>query len=168
MTWPTDEDAGDFDPVTALALLQADPRYLSNLDWGQPRSGHPEGTIRAHIEELEQNLHRLAPRLTQSEIDRLRLLIHAHDTFKPDATSGVAILDPRSHASLARQFLAEFFPDADLLAIVQYHDEPFALWNRTRGGRSHDPRKLDTARLERLLTAITRHDLFSAFLLIDG
>lgn len=163
MTSSTHGEASSLDPVAPLVSLQADPRYVSNLDWGEPRSGHPEGTIRAHIAELEQNLRRLEPRLTRSEIDRLRLLIHTHDTFKPDAKPGVPIADPRSHASLARAFLAEFFPEPDLLAIVQYHDEPFALWNRTRGGRP-----CDAARLERLLTAITRHDLFSAFLLIDG
>ena len=29
-----------------LAAIVLDPRYLANLDWGQPRSGHPEGKIR--------------------------------------------------------------------------------------------------------------------------
>ncbi len=156
-------EESEVDPVAALEALQADPRYLSNLDWGKPRSGHPEGTIRAHLKELESNLRQLASRLSRWEIDRLRLLIHSHDTFKPDATPGVPISDPRSHASLAREFLAEFFPDPDLLAMVQSHDEPFALWNRTRGGRSHD-----SARVERLLAEIGNHDLFSAFLLVDG
>lgn len=153
----------ELNPVTALDALQADPRYQCNLDWGKPRSGHPEGTIRAHLEELENNLRQLASRLSRWEIDRLRLLIHSHDTFKPDATPGAPISDPRSHASLARAFLAEYFPDPDLLAMVQHHDEPFALWNRTRGGRSPDE-----ARIERLLAEIVNHDLFNAFLLVDG
>jgi hypothetical protein len=26
-----------------------DPRYLTNLDWGEAREGHPEGTVRVHI-----------------------------------------------------------------------------------------------------------------------
>ncbi len=150
-------------PVDALRAIQADPRYQDNLDWGRPRSGHPEGTIRAHIAELEHNLRRLSSRLGMPEIDRIRLLIHTHDTFKPDARSGVPISDPRSHAALARSFLEEFFPDPDLLAMVAFHDEPYALWNRTRGGRPHD-----ATRLDKLLSAITDHDLFNAFLLVDG
>lgn len=157
------EEVNEFDPISALKSLQADSRYQSQLDWGRPRSGHPEGTIRAHIEELEHNLSRLSPRLSSREIDRIRLLIHVHDTFKAEARPGVAISDPHSHASLARAFLAEYFPDPDLLAMVQYHDEPYALWNRTRGGRT-----CDSVRLNHLLTAIADHDLFGAFLLVDG
>src|SRR5262249_31482518 len=34
----------------------SDPRYQHNLDWGDPRPGHPEGTVRAHIVEIERNL----------------------------------------------------------------------------------------------------------------
>src|SRR6516225_8855630 len=113
---------------TILDAIIADPRYQRNLDWGKPRRGHPEGTVRAHIAELERNLDRLAPRLSEEEHGKLRLLIHTHDTFKGEAESGVAITDPRSHASLARAFLAGHCDDADLLAMVQYHDEPYALW----------------------------------------
>ena len=49
------------------ALLQVvivDPRYQERLDWGEPRAGHPEGTIRAHIGDLERNLDALRPRLS--------------------------------------------------------------------------------------------------------
>ncbi|MDA7978880.1 MAG: hypothetical protein MPJ50_08950, partial [Pirellulales bacterium] len=94
-----------------LSSIQSDPRYLENLDWGQPRAGHPEGTVRAHITELEQNLTRLAtmsePVVNEDDIARLRILIHTHDTFKPNAKRGVTINDPNSHASLAAKFLSE-------------------------------------------------------------
>src|SRR5262245_18791904 len=91
-----------------FAALTRDERYLANLEWGQPRRGHPEGTVRAHIAELERNLDGLRPRLTEDETWKLRILIHTHDSFKAEAKSGVPIGDPRSHASLARAFLAEF------------------------------------------------------------
>lgn len=112
----------------ALSAITNDPRYRQNLDWGKPRSGHPEGTVRAHIEELENNLEVLKFRLSEWDCWKLKLLIHTHDTFKAEAKAGVAITDPRSHASLARDFLAEFCPNPDLLAMVQFHDEPYALW----------------------------------------
>src|SRR4051812_11073277 len=99
-----------------LLRITSDPRYQRNLAWGKPRAGHPEGTIAAHIRDLERNLDRLRGKLADDEIAKLRLLIHVHDTFKPDATDGVPIRDPRSHASLARAFLTEFVPDdAELL-----------------------------------------------------
>ena len=146
-----------------LAAVTRDERYQANLDWGQPRRGHPEGTVRAHIAELEANLNRYRHRLTDDEYWKLTLLIHTHDTFKPEARSGVPIAHPRSHASLARSFLAEFCQDEDLLAMVQFHDEPYALWNQQQHRVS-----FDTTRLERLLKAVRDWNLFSSFLLIDG
>ena len=66
----------------------ADPRYQANLDWGEARPGHPEGTVRAHIAELEGNLNRLLPKLTEVEYWQLKLLIHTHDSFKAEAKPG--------------------------------------------------------------------------------
>lgn len=139
-----------------------DQRYQKNIDWGRPRSGHPEGTIRAHIGELEGNLKRLRSRLDDTEYWKLRILIHTHDTFKADARSGISISDPRSHASLARAFLAEFCDDEDLLNMLQLHDKPYALWKKhNRGGDVAD-------QLDKLLGAIDDWNLFTAFLIIDN
>lgn len=146
-----------------LQQIQADERYRRNLNWGKPRNGHPEGTISAHISELEQNLELLQPSLRDEEMLQLRILIHVHDTFKPDAQSGVPIEHPKSHASLARSFLSEFCPESDLLNMVQYHDEPYALW------RQHYFRKrINEERFQALLNTIRDWDLFQAFLIIDG
>ncbi|HEX5103761.1 MAG TPA: hypothetical protein VFV87_08130 [Pirellulaceae bacterium] len=147
----------------AFEAATRDPRYLANLDWGKPRRGHPEGTVRAHIEELEGNLSRFRTRLSDDEYWKLRLLIHTHDSFKAEALSGVPISHPQSHASLARAFLAEFCPDEDLLAMVQLHDEPHALFQQHQRRGS-----VDAERFARLLAAIRDWNLFSAFLLIDG
>ena len=147
----------------AFEAVVADPRYQANLNWGEARPGHPEGTIRAHIAELEQNLEALKPKLSDGEDWKLKLLIHTHDTFKPDAEPGVPIAHPRSHASLARAFLAGFCDDDDLLAMVQYHDEPFALWRqqKVRG-------RFDEGRFAALLGRIQDWNLFLAFNIIDG
>ncbi len=141
----------------------ADPRYLQNIRWGKPRPGHPEGTIAAHIQDLENNLTQLADRLSPRQVQLLRILIHVHDTFKPEAAPNVPISDPKSHASLAAKFLSEFVQDTDLLTMVQLHDEPFALW------RQHVSRgSCDGERLDRLLNAIDDWETFSAFLVIDN
>ena len=143
--------------------IVADERYLRNLDWGQPRKGHPEGTVRAHIEELEQNLKRLPVKFSAQEYWKLKILIHTHDTFKAEAKLGMPISDPRGHASLARIFLAEFCDDRDLLAMTQLHDEPYALWRMYQGKK-----RIDHTRFEKLLESIDDWNLFMAFLLIDG
>jgi len=146
-----------------FARIVADPRYQRNLDWGEPRAGHPEGSLRAHIAELERNFEALRPRVSEEDAWRLRVLIHTHDTFKPDAIEGIAIVHPRSHASLARKFLAEFGVDPELLVIVQYHDEPYALWQQVKRRGSFDRRRFDA-----LLQRIHAWDLYLAFLIIDG
>ena len=140
-----------------------DPRYTGNLDWGEPRPGHPEGTIRAHIAELDRNLEALCHKLSETDYWRLKLLIHTHDTFKAEARPGAAIRSPDSHASLARAFLAEFCDHDDLLQTVQYHDEPMALWRQFVAKRRFNRQRLAT-----LLTNIRDWDLFLAFNIIDG
>jgi hypothetical protein len=42
-----------------LDAIFADPRYQKKLDWGEARPGHPEGTVRMHIAEIEPNLETL-------------------------------------------------------------------------------------------------------------
>ena len=144
-------------------LITTDPRYLANLDWGEARPGHPEGTVRAHIVEIEPNLEILRPKLTDEDYWKLKLLIHTHDTFKVESQPGVPILDPKSHASLARVFLSTHCDDADLLAMVQYHNEPFALYRQFESKGKYNQQRFNA-----LLKAIRDWNLFLAFNIIDG
>jgi hypothetical protein len=146
-----------------FARIQADERYQRNLDWGEPRSGHPEGTVRAHIAELEANLEKLREKFCDEDCWKLRILIHTHDSFKAQSKSGVAISDPHSHASLARAFLAEFCDDQDLLAMVRFHDEPYALWRQVQ-----QQGQFEVRRLNGLVGAVSDWNLFLGFLIIDG
>jgi len=148
----------------AYEAIIRDQRYLANLDWGKPRAGHPEGTVRAHVAQLEHNLDALRPRLSEEEYWKLRLLVHVHDTFKLDADRNAPIKSPRSHASLAAAFLREFLPeDEDLATIVQYHDEPYAIFLRFK-----KQGVMDLKRLEALISRVEDLDLFGAFQLIDN
>jgi hypothetical protein len=140
-----------------------DPRYQKNLDWGEARPGHPEGTVRAHIVEIERNLESLRPKLAETDYWKLKLLIHTHDSFKAESQPAVGILDPKSHASLAREFLASHCEDRDLLAMVQYHDEPFALWRQVASKG-----KYNQERFAALLRNVQDWNLFLAFNIIDG
>lgn len=147
----------------AFDAVICDPRYVANLDWGEARPGHPEASVRAHIAEIEPNPDRLRSRLSNEEYWKLKLLIHTHDTFKAEAKPGVPINHPESHSSLARAFLASHCDDADLQAMVQYHDEPFALFRQfeSKGKYNED-------RFNSLLTAIKDWNVFLAFNIIDG
>src|SRR5262245_66607543 len=74
-----------FDAITS------DPRYQRNLDWGEVRPGHPEGTIRAHIMELERNLEQLRAKLSEMEYWRLKLLMHTHGRFTAEGQPAAPI-----------------------------------------------------------------------------
>lgn len=142
----------------------ADPRYQKNVEYGEPRAGHPEGKIKFHIAELEENLEKLVPRgISEEQYWKLKFLIHVHDTFKADATPDSPILSPNSHASLARKFAAEFIDDQDLLNMIQLHDVNYALWLQFDRSGSYN-----IQRLNHLLDSIQDWDLFLMFLIIDG
>src|SRR5690349_7393597 len=105
-----------------LAQIMADERYLGNIEYGEPRSGHPEGKVKHHIRELENNLEKLSVHdITEEQYWRLKFLIHVHDTFKREAKKDSAITDAQSHSSLAREYASNFTGDADLLNMIQYH-----------------------------------------------
>jgi hypothetical protein len=150
------------DYQAAFHAVVSDPRYQENLDWGRSRHGHPEGSVRAHIHELEHNLAAFRHRMSEMDYWNLKLLAHTHDAFKAEARLGVKITDPRSHASLAREFLAQYCDDPDLLAMVQYHDEPYALYRQWQSKGTCQPR------LAALLATIKDWNLFVLFNLIDG
>ena len=155
--------ASDYQRV--LAGIMAHPQYLSNLDWGKPRRGHPEGTLRAHIAELERNLVTLRRKhrgISDDEATKLRILIYVHDIFKPIAKHG-PILSRQSHASLAANYIRSICSDWDLEVTAQYHDAPFAMWHKSQ----RDDGQLPTA-FARLLGLVRNWDLFIAFAIIDG
>ncbi len=147
-----------------IARIVSDPRYRENIEYGEPRSGHPEGKVKFHIAELEENLEKLAARgISEQQYWKLKFLIHVHDTFKADAVPDSPILSPDSHASLAREFASEFISDADLLNMIQFHDENYALWKQFATAGSYD-----TQRFETLLNTIQDWNLFLMFIIIDG
>ena len=148
----------------AVEEVMDDPRYKRNVAFGEPRPGHPEGSVKNHIAELESNLEQLNHRLN-GKIDywKLMFLIHVHDTFKVDAVKGVSARDPRSHGALAREFAGDFIDDPDILAMIQFHDENYFLWKQFRATGEYD-----TGSFMELLRIIDDWDLFLAFTIIDG
>lgn len=149
----------------AVEQVIDDPRYKRNVEYGEPRSGHPEGKVKYHIADLEANLELLRHRLPNEETYwKLKFLIHVHDTFKAEAYSkGMLSNDSVGHGSLAKVFASEFTRDTDLLNIIQYHDESYALWKQSQCAG-----KYDTQRFEMLLNTIQDWNLFLAFTIIDG
>lgn len=151
-----------------LESIQADERYQGNLDYGKPRPGHPEGTVRNHISELERNLKvvvltldEMGIPLSEEQVNRLKVLIHSHDTFKKQASRGVAIDDPNSHASLAAAVVQEYGADQALFQAVQEHDRPYSMWKK------HDETKRGK-RFDAFQETVINMNEFALFQIIDN
>jgi len=145
----------------------SDPRYQANIQYGKPRRGHAEGSVSAHIRDLDRNLEDLVGRGLVSAGNptywKLKVLIHVHDTFKAEAKDDSPILDPKSHASLACDYLGGFTQDADMLRITQFHDIGFAVYQKLQATGRFDETKLMTG-----LEGISNMDLFLLFAIIDA
>jgi hypothetical protein len=140
-----------------------DPRYREYVEFGEPRSGHPEGKISQHVLLLEDNLEHFKSKLSEENYWKLKFIIHVHDTLKAVAEHDSPAFSSGHHAVLARKFAEEFTSDPDVLNIIYYHDENFYLWKQYQKSGEYDK-----TRLEHLLSAISDVNLFLVFILIDG
>lgn len=152
-----------FEMREIIEKIKADPRYQRNIEYGVPRSGHPEGKVKFHIADLEYNLERLAPRISIDDYWKLKFLIHVHDTFKAEAMPDVPILHPQGHATLAKEYASQYIDNIDLLNMLQYHDQNYELWKEYLQTGFYDAEKFKV-----LLDKIQNWDLFLLFTIIDG
>ena len=134
-------------PETELERrIVGDPAWVEGATWGDPRPGHPEGAIRAHVDEVLANVDRVA--LDPEDRARLRLVALIHDTFKHQVDPERPRVGANHHATLARRFAERFVSDPELLDVIELHDEAYNAW--ANGKRSGDWAAA-RARAERLL-----------------
>jgi hypothetical protein len=115
-------------PETALErTLLAQPAFRHGLLWGEPRFGHPEGTVALHVREVLDNIERI-PGLPAPERARLRLIALAHDTFKYAEDRSRPRDWSKHHGVLARRFMEQHTSDAAVLDVVQSHDDAYYIW----------------------------------------
>jgi hypothetical protein len=136
-----------------------DPEWREGVEWGRPRRGHPEGSVKQHIADVLANVEREAE--TPDERARLRLAALVHDTFKYKAPEGSALVgSPKHHGSLAAEFLARFVRDHELVEIVRWHDEAFVAALAHRHGRKQRAEQRVRALVRRLGPALPLYAKF--------
>ncbi len=108
------------------ALICADPAWQDGAQWGEPRSGHPEGKVIYHIAEVLANVDRHAT--SPQERRDLRLIALIHDTFKYRVDRDKPKSGENHHAMIARRFAERFLGDRALLHIIELHDEAYNSW----------------------------------------
>jgi hypothetical protein len=141
--------------------MSRDPELVEGLAWGKPRKGHPEGSVGGHVSDLLRTLESWdehEPRRSE-----LRFLALVHDAQK----NRVQYWRPRTgenhHAARARRLAQRYTDDERLLAAIEQHDRPYAIWRRMqRTGRDQ------AEAVDEMLSRIPDPGLFLRFVELDG
>ena len=141
--------------------VSEDPELREGLAWGKPRKGHPEGSVGAHVADLLATVERWGE--TGRRRDELRFLALVHDSMKYRVKEWLPKVGENHHAVRARRFAERHTSDERLLATIELHDRPYALWRKMRR-TGH----VDEQGLERMLERIPDRDLFMRFVELDG
>jgi len=151
-----------FQPENELETrVTRDPELLAGLAWGEPRAGHPEGSIAAHVQDLLSTLDSWNEPADRRE--RLRFIALVHDAFKGDVMERLPKVGRNHHADRARRFAERYTSDLDVLCAIQHHDRPYALWRKMKRKGS-----LDERGFTKMLEDIPDTDLFVRFVELDG
>jgi hypothetical protein len=159
---PAEQSIPGFEPENDRErALAGDDRLREGLIWGKPRKGHPEGTVGAHVAELLRTLDSWGrPQPLRSD---LRFIALVHDSLKGEVKDWLPKTGENHHAMRARRLAEGYTDDERLLATIEQHDRPYALWRKMRRkGR------LDEPAFEKMLARIPDPDLFLRFVELDG
>jgi hypothetical protein len=141
--------------------LAADAVVREGLAWGEPRRGHPEGSVGAHVADLLRTIDDWGESGTRRE--ELRFLAIVHDALKYRVRDWLPKTGENHHAMRARRFAERYTGDERLLATIELHDRPYAIWRRMkRTGRT------DAAALDEMLARVPDRELFMRFVELDG
>jgi hypothetical protein len=93
----------------------------------------------------------------------LRFLALVHDAMKFRVREWLPKVGENHHATRARRFAERYTSDERLLATIEQHDRPYALWRKLqRTGR------LDERGFRQMLDRVPDRDLFMRFVELDG
>ena len=138
-----------------------DAELAGGLAWGKPRQGHPEGSIAAHVADLLGRIDRLQLEPEQRRL--LRFIALVHDACKRRVRDWLPRTGANHHAARARRLAKRYTDDERVLAVIELHDRPYAIWRRLqRTGR------LDERALEDVLDRTPDLDLLVRFVELDG
>jgi hypothetical protein len=141
--------------------ISKDPELLEGLAWGEPREGHPEGSVATHVQHLLGTLDGWDE--PPERRAALRVMALVHDAFKGDVIERLPKISRNHHADRARRFAERYTDDPAVLATIQHHDRPYALWRKFRRKGESDDRGL-----EKMLEDIPDIALFTRFVELDG
>jgi len=151
-----------FEPETPLEEeLAVDPTLNDGWAWGKPRSGHPEGTVGAHVSDLLRTIDEWGE--TGQRREELRVLALVHDALKFEVSYARPRTGANHHAMRARRLAERHIADERLLATLELHDRPYGIWRKLKRTGTFDEHRF----LE-MLARIPDLELFRRFVELDA
>jgi hypothetical protein len=117
--------------------------------------------VGAHVADLLGTIDSWGERGQRRE--ELRFLALVHDAMKYRVREWLPKIGENHHATRARRFAERYTSDERLLATIEQHDRPYALWRKMQRTR-----RVDEKGLERMLQRIPDLDLFVRFVELDA
>src|SRR3954453_15255055 len=93
----------------------------------------------------------------------MRFMALVHDAFKYQVRDRLPRVGENHHAMRARRFAQQFVEDQGLLAAIEMHDRPYALWRKMKRRG-----KLDESGFRRMMKRIDDPEMFLRFIELDG
>jgi hypothetical protein len=150
-----------FEPETDTErALSREPELVEGMKYGEPRPGHPEGAVAAHVADLLKTIDRMD--VDSQRRKELRFIVLVHDAFK--YRQAELPKEPGNHhARLASRFAERYTDDERVLATIEWHDWPFMLWKRFRRAGVPDEEMFDD-----LARRVPDPELFLEFCALDA
>ncbi len=143
------------------ARVVREPDLLEGLAWGEPREGHPEGSVGAHVADLLATLDGWGE--TPEVRSTLRFITLVHDGFKYEVRERLPKIGRNHHADRARRFAEQFTDDPAILTTIQHHDRPYAIWRKLKRKETLDERAFAA-----MMDDIADPQLLMRFVELDG
>lgn len=116
--------------------IASNAEWRAGIEWGEPRSGHPEGAVMWHVAEVLANVDRLD--IDAEARRRLRIAALVHDTWKRAVDREKDRVPPNEHGFLAARWLDQHIEDEALITLVELHDEGYRAWREHAAGREDE------------------------------
>lgn len=112
--------------------ILASTEWARASSWGSPRRGHPEGTLKRHVEEqVLPFIDRFYAAL--DDYWALVALAYLHDIGKPDVLRVEGRMSGDPHSVLSAGIAERLGTPARLTNVIRLHDRPYSYWRRLRG-----------------------------------
>jgi hypothetical protein len=156
------EPVPGFQPESELERrLARDPVLRKGWAWGKPREGHPEGEVGEHVGHLLETIDEWG--VPEPQRSELRFIGLVHDSLKFRVQAWRSKTGENHHAMRARRFAEAYTDDERILATIELHDRPYAIWRRMR--RKQEPQDEAVAAM---LERVPDRNLFLRFVELDA